>query len=425
MDLLSRLLWRPGSAVNLAVLRITLCVAMFGGPAYAAWNGRESVEDLPTRAPTIFGFLLVDLPRDPLTLRLVAAGLAVSCFAGALGLRTRWAMWGVLVLGAYHFGVPQIFGKVDHNHHLLWFALIVALSPCGDALSLDSRGTRPAPSVRYGFPLRSAWLALGLAYFFAGFWKIGLIGLDWVTAENLRGIMWDERVARGPDFEPIIDIASNDLLLTIGAVFTVTFELGFVFLIFFRRTRLVAVLAGIGFHLSTGLTMDIWFTGLTVFYVMLVDWDPILERLSSRDCRWSTEEATRTRSSSIALTSVLLFGIVVAGLGRQIDGWPVASYPDFGYRSPETKVTAVVRVDGVDARDQALASLSTLQQHRLLLRAAASADGKSELIDVIEMSDLCAGVTNEFTLATIRWKADRDGLRLIEETSQPLEVNCD
>lgn len=293
--------------------------------------------------------------------------------------------------------------------------------PCGDAPSLESRGARPAPSVRYGLPLRSAWLA----YFFAGFWKVGSVGLDWVTADNLRGIMWDERVARGPDFEPIIDIASNDLLLTLGAVFTVAFELGFVFLIFFRRTRVIAVLAGIGFHISTGLTMDIWFTGLTIFYVMFVEWDPVLERLAFRDRPWSTDGPTDLRNSPIALTGVLLFGIVAAGFGRQIDGWPVASYPDFGYRSPETKATAVVRADGEDARARVLGGLGTIQQHRLLLRAAASDEGKRELIYLIEESRVCDDASTEFTLATLRWRADRDGLRLVEETSEPLQVSCD
>ena len=272
MDLLKRMLWRPGSAVNLAVLRITLCVSVFGPAAHYAVVGGPRVEDLPTIAPTILGHLLVMLPRDLAILRVVAGALALSCIAGALGYRTRWAMAAVALLLAYHTGIPQIFGKVDHNHHVLWISIILAVSHSGDALSLDSRGRRPPPAVRYGFPLRAVWASIGLAYFFAGFWKVGSIGLEWMTSSNLRGIMWDERVARGEGFEPLIDIAGSDVLLTLGAVFTVAFELGFVFLVFFSRTRPLAVVAGIAFHISTGFTMAIWFTGLMIFYVAFVDW---------------------------------------------------------------------------------------------------------------------------------------------------------
>ncbi|WP_436795775.1 HTTM domain-containing protein [Actinospongicola halichondriae] len=428
MDLLARLLWRPGSAVNLAVLRITLCVVLFGSAALDAISGRDSVEDLPTIAPRILGSALVVLPREQLTLRIVAALLALCCIAGALGYRTRWAMVGVLIFGAYHLGVPQIFGKVDHDHHILWIALILSLAPCGDALSIDAWGRRPAASIRYGFPLRASWLVLGLAYFFAGFWKLGSIGLDWVTAENLRGILWDERLARGSGFTPMIDIASSDPLLTAGAAFTVAFELGFVFLVFNRRTRPLAVIAGLLFHCSTGMTMGIWFTGFTIFYVAFIDWDSHLGRIETgrgaQRRRPSPPDQHRPALVAITLTGLLVFGVLAAGFGREINGWPVASYPDFGYRSSATKITAALRVDGDAAEDRVLVGLSSLERHRLLLRAASTEQGREALVALVERSPVCDGSAPTVELVTIRWRVDSAGLTLAEELPEPLVVTC-
>ena len=45
------------------------------------------------------------------------------------------------MLGWYVLGLPQTFGKVDHDHHLLWCLFVLACSPCGDALAIDARPT--------------------------------------------------------------------------------------------------------------------------------------------------------------------------------------------------------------------------------------------------------------------------------------------
>jgi len=50
-----------------------------------------------------------------------ASGLMLFfCCTAALGLFTRTSALACLVLGLYVLGVPQFYGKINHNHHLLW-----------------------------------------------------------------------------------------------------------------------------------------------------------------------------------------------------------------------------------------------------------------------------------------------------------------
>ena len=384
-------LWHPADPVNLAVLRIVLCMSLLGGAARAARFPAQRPDDTPTFAPDVLGQLLVDLPRDELTLRLMAAGLAISCFFGALGFMTRYAMVGVLAFGAYHLGVPQIFGKVDHNHHLLWIALVLAVSPCGDALSVDSwRRAPPAPSVRYGFPLRAVWLLLGLVYFFPGFWKVRLVGLEWSSPSNMASLMWTEWVARR-GYEPIVDIAQQAWMLRLGGVMTMVIEMGFVFLVFWRRTRFLAIAGGFAFHLGVGLTIGIWFTDLLLFYVVLIDWSPAPGALA-RGVGGTRTAADDGAPSLIpaAVVIALVSTVFLAGVDRAIDGWPVASYPDFAFSYGDTiESVDVITAHGRVITEPALPGLSDIERHRLLLRAWRSETARVEVGELVRASPPC------------------------------------
>ena len=53
------------------------------------------------------------------------------------------------------------------------------------------------------------------------------------------------------------------------------FELSFVFLVPFRRTRPFAAVAGLAFHNLTYLLMNIAFVSLQILYLVFVDWDAV------------------------------------------------------------------------------------------------------------------------------------------------------
>ena len=151
--------------------------------------------------PFLLSGLLGVLPINPELTSWATLAFVVACALATLGLFTRVATVAALLLGLYVLGIQQFYGKVTHYNHLIWFAALFAVSPCSDTLSLDAvyrawrrRGAArpPAPSRRYGLPLRLTWLLIGVAYFFPGMWKIAGGGGDWIAGDILRQRLWDK-----------------------------------------------------------------------------------------------------------------------------------------------------------------------------------------------------------------------------------------
>jgi uncharacterized membrane protein YphA (DoxX/SURF4 family) len=141
--------------------------------------------------------ILRALPLDETTVKLVQiAAIAVS-FLALVGLWTRPAAALSALLGTYVLGSQYLFGKVDHTfHHVIWFALLLAASPSGDALSIDAWLARrrgrppPGPARAYALPIRLMWLLMGVAYFFPGLYKL-LAGPQWILSDNLRFLLYE------------------------------------------------------------------------------------------------------------------------------------------------------------------------------------------------------------------------------------------
>src|SRR5690242_17769699 len=273
--------------LNLAIFRMVVFWAIFREvqlPEIASFTRMPAGLQF---APWGMGALL---PHLPIHARLAAGAaklLLVSSAAGFAGIFSRASALASALLGFYVFGIPQFYGKVDHNHHLLWFAIILAASPCGDFFALDAvvgawkragRGiTDPLPVSRvYALPLRFVMLLIGVIYFFPGFWKLWQSGFDWFLTDNLRQqlyLFWTWSF--NGLWLPALRIDQHAGLCRIIAAATSLFELSFIFLMFHRTLRAVAALEGLIFHASTNLFMRISFLSLRVCYVALFDWAAI------------------------------------------------------------------------------------------------------------------------------------------------------
>src|SRR5690606_14121921 len=131
-----------------------------------------------------------------------AHGMQLVCTASALlacaGLATRIAATIVAGSAVYLLGLSHFFFKINHaDHPLIWCALIIAFSPSGTALSLDSlirtwnKGapclSLPSePTVAYALPLRLCGLSFGVAYFFPGFYKAVQAGDLWISGAAIN-----------------------------------------------------------------------------------------------------------------------------------------------------------------------------------------------------------------------------------------------
>jgi predicted DCC family thiol-disulfide oxidoreductase YuxK len=276
--------------LNLAVFRIVLFHMIFNAVDISSVTWFSQIPAELRVAPVGLGWIVEYMPINPVPARVSSMLLLACSFTAMIGLFTRSSALAVVVLSFYVFGIPQFYGKINHYHHLLWFAAILAASRSGDALSCDALRASwkradhfgvtdpPGPAYIYALPLRFVWVLMGGIYFFAGFWKFWESGLEWALSDNLKFIMNQKWTELG-HWTPIFRIDQYPNLYRLGAVGTILFELSFVFLIFSRRLRLLAPLGGLAFHAMTDLFMRISFQSLVKCYVTFFDWNSIARRL--------------------------------------------------------------------------------------------------------------------------------------------------
>ena len=291
--------------------------------------------------PVGLGPVLAKLPANPDLAAMLTIIFQIGCVLGMLGFLTRPVAVVVTILALYLLGLPQMFGKVNHSHHLVWFAAILATSRCGDALSIDALIRRwrgrpdPVPALGYALPLRITWILLGLIYFFPGFWKLWGGGMDWIFGDHLRYQMY-HLWSTHEDYRTMTWLSESKLLVTLGGIGTIAFELLFIVLVLGRRTRLIAALAGICFHASMAIVLRIGFFTLQISYISLIDWRRLFERIGLLTSR-PFEPGGATRAGAPSPIPVAIMGVIIVvpvllfGFRGENNGWPFACYPRFSY----------------------------------------------------------------------------------------------
>lgn len=345
---LKRFLLQPESALNLGVLRFVLSGFLL---SYVRPERVLDYSQLPADLmvpPYGMGFFVDVVPVNYDVTVVALVGFYVLGLASTLGLATRYSLPVFTVCAFYVLTVPQLFGKVNHYHHLLWFLFLLSLSPSGDSFSIDAlidderSFLNTESSTAYGLPLKLCWLLIGIVYFFPGFWKLWENGIGWVLGDHLRLTLYHKWYEVGAT--PVLRIDRYPLLLNGGATLTLLFELGFILAVFQPYTRLVFVILGLIFHTATRVFMFISFTSLLITYVVFLDWSSLLGSgsLPSKLLGWvrlngtaSSETSSTGRGHGRVTGRILLAGVflilvtVAAGVTSTTAGWPFACYPTF------------------------------------------------------------------------------------------------
>jgi hypothetical protein len=306
--------WLEGRALELALFRIVLClVVLLSADVHAALADAARAH--------------ADRTWVVVAHRAVLLGAAAGLFGSRLGLAV------VAVAGFYLLGFRQIDGPV-HCHHLVWFAALLAASPSTDALSWRARAPHGSGAI-YGFPLRVAAALLATIYFFPGFWKLWISGSGWLSGEVLRGhLYW--KWTQSWDFVPLFRVDLLPGLLPLSGALVLLFELGAPLLFLVRRAWPLAVGTALVFHGGTALLLDIHFSNLWPFLVVLVPL-PLVPTIP--DDRWP-------RATTVGVAGGLLLGAVGAGLLRSERSWPFACYPTFAEPVPLTMPALAVYLAG-------------------------------------------------------------------------------
>ncbi|MEO6576617.1 MAG: HTTM domain-containing protein [Polyangiaceae bacterium] len=343
---------RSEHPVTLALLRIAVCAIVLVSPEVLRAPVHALLAPALRVAPEGLGWFVAFIPIGPRIAQVAQLGVALGAFAGLVGYRARLAMGAVAFFGFYTFALAQLTGAVTHDMHLVWFALVLAVSPCGDALTLfpePSSGAGPSVyqrSLAYTWPLVAVRALFSCIYFFPGMWKLRSSGLGWATSDNLRNQMYTKWFQWG-GWLPAFRIDEHPLLLEVSAFSVLAFELGFPFLMLSRRTRLLAALGGLAFHFSGDAFLRIRFPSLWVCYVALVDWGPLAERVR----RASADAVTKTRLASrwpMRVGAILVAAAVVQGLRGETFAWPFACYPTFQWRVGTEMADLVLEAESAD-----------------------------------------------------------------------------
>jgi HTTM domain len=328
-------------ATVLALFRISVFALLITSPD--VWTAVRFA-GLPPElrvAPLGWGWAAAHLPMDATSARLAQVVLLAAGGCALVGLFTRISAALATLSALYLLGIPQLVGTVRHYHHLVWFAALLAVSPSGDALSLDARRRRRAlqAPIAYALPLYFAWALVACVYFFPGLWKWKTAGLQWALSDNLRNQMrwkWLQY-----DWLPLVRIDRFPRLCRAGALATMIFEVSFPLMLPFRRLRAAAVTCAVGFHLTTSALMRIAFPSLWLTYVMFVPW------------RRAPLGRARVAPTVIAGT-LLVAGAVWAGLGGATQAWPFACYPTFQWMAPDEMPALEVDVIDSDGKTRTL-----------------------------------------------------------------------
>ena len=317
------------SFASLALLRIWTAVVVLG--AADVWHAPlqipRSVDVQPLAGA--WGAVLAVLPRTTPFLQGALAVTVLGAAATAVGVRTRLAA-AVLALGLFVLlGLAQLWPTPIHNHHLVWFAALLAASPCGESLSVDAwlrkrrqraagRAAAPhAASAAAGFTLWFASALLAAVYFFPGVHKALDVGTPFFDSAALQRLLQLKAFEAGASVPSVLADHPQGVLWCAGAVVVV--EVCFVVLALRARWRRACVVVMLALHAGLALSVFIGFSVLAVFAIVF-----------ALPVRRTTASASTRGVAAVGLVGgVLLAGVALAGTQGTMRGFPFACYPTF------------------------------------------------------------------------------------------------
>jgi len=287
-------LFAQEDARRLAAVRIGLCGLLALHLAITDY-GVVAGQRAALVQPLSYMHLFERMPSQEVVALLQICGILAALVA-ASGLALRASLPVALVCSLVLNGMFQITLPVRfYNDDLLTLCLLVLLA-CGGAASEEwsirepvrrtlrnvRRGPAPEPSLvanptsfgeRYGWPIRTAMIAIALAYFFAGFQKWRYSGLSWVTTDNLRWILYGQSHPGGL----ALFIADRPLLAHVFAGGALLLETCFPLVLFVPGLLWLFIPGVVAMHVGIRLALGLdysaqWLTVLVVF----VNWPVVV-----------------------------------------------------------------------------------------------------------------------------------------------------
>ena len=250
--------WDQGAdAAGLAVFRIIFGLTMMVGALRFLANGW--VDRFFVQPNYYFDYWGLDWigVASPVVMHVAVLVLALLGGAIALGMFTRFSLIAFFGLFTY-VELIDVTNYLNHYVFVSMLTMVLAFTPCGAKWSFDAwRAGRPTERISMFW---YDWLRLQVGAVWVSA-AIAKMTPDWLFAAQPMNIWLNARVDT-PLIGPLLDIWEVALVASWAGLL---YDLSIPFLLLWRRTRRVAFVAVLGFHLMT----HVWFA-IGMFPVIMV-----------------------------------------------------------------------------------------------------------------------------------------------------------
>jgi hypothetical protein len=224
--------------------------------------------------------------------------LLLSAIAMTVGWHSRFAAILVFVLiQSFHRSGVYLFNAGDSIITIV--ALILALSSCGAALSLDQRrrtGSFWSAQTRAPWPIRLMQVQLSLIYLVSV--QAKLTDKSWAHG-SAAFYTWrtDGRWALLP---PPEWVSANAILVNVATWGTLVIELAIAILVWNRRWRFWVLAAGVVLHVTMMVSMNVGFFSLAMFvlYFAFVPWEAVQSLPGKLKTWWRNRRRSTARTDA-------------------------------------------------------------------------------------------------------------------------------
>lgn len=276
------------SAISLGALRIlvgSVFLLSIVGTSFSDLAKLPVTLLIPTGLMKLLPWTFYDRLFTPLGMSLLKSALVFTLMLTVAGYATHWSSKLAALLLLFYEGLVRSFGHFNHDEMIaMYFMIVLACSPCADALSLDNllRPRKTKPAFAYGYPILLMQALLAWSYFSSALIKLRVAGLNYFKPDNLvsLAIMQSLDNLHDTHFQFAFWLPSIRTLTPFLVGLVVLWELAFPLAILNRRFRWAILAFGVVFHFMTLLLMNFLFFYQLAMYVVFIDWNAVLQWLS-------------------------------------------------------------------------------------------------------------------------------------------------
>ena len=208
--------------------------------------------------------------------------LLLSLFMSTVGYLTPFSTKLSALLVIFYQGLLRSFGHFNHDEIIgIYFLIVLAFSPCGDAFSVDSwpsNRIEKRPLFVYGYPILLMQLLLAWSYFSSALIKLRVAGFAYFSPDNLPILAIYHSLDNLHDthFRLAFWLPTIRQYLPFAVGLVLVWELLFPLAVFWKRARWWILGFGVVFHLVTLLLMNFFFAYQLAMYVVFFDWPAII-----------------------------------------------------------------------------------------------------------------------------------------------------